>query len=48
MEEQKLGSSEFDTAARSTRERIRELALPAADIFLEEFLPPYRLTLDEL
>lgn len=48
MEEQKLGNSEFDTAARSTRERIRELALPEADIFLEEFLPPYRLTLDEL
>ena len=48
LEEKKLGNGEFDTAARSTREAIRAMELPEADLFLEEFLPAYSRTLDEL
>ena len=48
LEEKKLGNCEFDTAAESTLRAIRAMALPEADLFLEEFLPAYSLTLDEL
>ena len=48
IEELKQGNAEFKEAYRSTKEAIYQMALPAAECFLEEFLPSYELTLDEL
>ncbi|MDD3692662.1 MAG: 5'-deoxynucleotidase [Oscillospiraceae bacterium] len=47
VEEQDQGNREFDKALRSTQKAVRDMNLPAADYFLKEFLPSYRLTLDE-
>lgn len=48
MEEQRQGNREFLKAEESTREALRAMSLPEVDIFLSQFLPAYRLTLDEL
>ncbi len=47
VEELKQGNGEFAAARRSLEEAVRAMHLPAADCFLEEFLPAYELTLDE-
>ena len=47
MEEGKMGNHEFDAAAAATRASIEQLALPEADIFLQEFMGGFGLTLDE-
>ena len=47
VEESGQGNREFISARRSTEESIRAMGIPAADCFLEEFLPAYELTLDE-
>ncbi|MDD2363119.1 MAG: 5'-deoxynucleotidase [Oscillospiraceae bacterium] len=47
IEEQSQGNHEFDKARRSNEKAVRDMKLPAADCFLEEFLPSYKLTLDE-
>ncbi len=47
VEELGQGNREFLSARRSTEQAIRAMGLPAADCFLEEFLPAYELTLDE-
>lgn len=47
VEELGQGNREFLSARRSTEQAIRAMELPAADCFLEEFLPAYELTLDE-
>lgn len=47
IEEKKSGNTEFETAEQTLRETIQHMALPEADIFMEEFLPAYLLTLDE-
>ncbi len=48
IEEIKQGNREFVKARQSTEDALRELSIPAVDCFLEEFLPTYELTLDEL
>lgn len=48
VEEQKQGNREFVKARLSTEQALRDMHIPAVDCFLEEFLPPYELTLDEL
>ena len=48
LEEQKAGNHEFCAAARQTRQALADMHLPEVDLFLEEFLPSFRLTLDEL
>jgi 5'-deoxynucleotidase len=48
IEERKAGNMEFKEAERSTRERIAELNLEEANVFLEEFIPAFELTLDQL
>lgn len=48
VEEKRLGNSEFVSAETSLCRAVREMNLPEADCFLKEFLPSYRLTLDEL
>ena len=47
VEELEQGNREFEQDRKSTEEAIRAMKLPAADCFLEEFLPAYHLTLDE-
>ncbi len=48
VEELKQGNREFAKARESTEVSIRSMHLSAADCFLNEFLPAYELTLDEL
>ena len=48
IEEKKAGNSEFVLAGESTLKAIKALELPEAEIFVEEFLASYELTLDEL
>ena len=47
-EELRSGNDEFKTALVSTEKFLKEMNLPEVDIFMEEFLPAYDLTLDEL
>lgn len=48
MEEQKAGNTEFDSAARQTRQALTEMHLPELDYFMERFLPEFSKNLDEL
>ncbi|MCQ2462060.1 MAG: 5'-deoxynucleotidase [Clostridia bacterium] len=48
IEEKKAGNSEFDSAFEATRTAIKALDCPEADIFLDEFIPPFYKSLDEL
>ncbi len=48
IEEQKAGNREFDKAYEATLEAVHALDFAPAELFLEEFLDPYRLTLDQL
>ena len=48
MEEEKAGNREFKEAKLSTAKAIRDMNLPEADAFLEEFAECYEKTLDEL
>ena len=47
VEETNQGNREFLSARSSTEAAIRDMGIPAADCFLEEFLSAYELTLDE-
>lgn len=47
-EELKQGNREFAQAAVTVEAALRAMKLPAVDAFLEDFLPAYELTLDEL
>ena len=49
-EELRAGNQEFSTAAMSTRKKVEEMAeeLPELKCFIEDFLPEYGKTLDEL
>jgi 5'-deoxynucleotidase len=47
VEEEKAGNSEFKSAAVAQEKALRAMNLPEVDCFLKEFLPAYRLTLDE-
>ncbi len=48
VEEKKAGNSEFDRAYRTTLDSLRAMELPEVEIFLQEFIPAYSMTLDEL
>ena len=48
IEEKKAGNSEFIKAAEGIRESIENIDLPETKVFIEEFLPAYEMTLDEL
>lgn len=47
VEETEQGNREFTRAEASTLSALQAMQLPAVDCFLSEFLPAYRLTLDE-
>lgn len=44
----RMGNKEFSKAERAIRETLESNDLPALRVFMEEFLPSYELTLDEL
>ena len=48
VEERKAGNSEFAKAEDSARSAIEKLNVPEALVFIEEFLPAFELTLDQL
>jgi 5'-deoxynucleotidase len=48
IEEKKAGNSEFIKAAEGIKEAVEKLNLPEAKVFVEDFLPAYEMTLDEL
>lgn len=48
MEEECAGNGEFKTAKESTLRALRESPLPEVEVFLTQFVPAYRCTLDEL
>ena len=47
IEETAMGNREFESAKASIEKSIRNLNLAEADIFLDEFIESYALTLDE-
>lgn len=47
-EELRTGNQEFRTAEQSIRHALEQMQMPEVEIFMEEFLPAYDLTLDEL
>lgn len=42
------GNGEFKQAVQDTSDRLKQMAMPEVDYFLETFLPSFDLTLDEL
>ena len=48
LEELRSGNQEFATARETIEKGLREMDMPEVDLFMEEFLPAYNLTLDEL
>ena len=48
IEEEKMGNMEFKKAGETLLASVKAMGLPEADIFMEDFLPAYHLTLDEL
>lgn len=47
IEEKQMGNSDFLQAEKSTLESIRKMNIPEADVFIDEFIDAYGLTLDE-
>ncbi|MBE6836324.1 MAG: 5'-deoxynucleotidase [Ruminococcaceae bacterium] len=48
IEERKAGNTEFKMAEKSTLQNINKLGCEECSVFLEEFIPAYELTLDQL
>lgn len=48
IEEVRMGNNEFLKAKTSIEESLRAMELPALDVFIQEYLPAYYLSLDEL
>lgn len=48
IEESVSGNREFDAAKQSTLKAVKELNLPEADIFINEFIDSFYLPIDEM
>ena len=48
IEEQKTGNTEFDSAARQTLDAIQAMGRPEIEWFIENALPAFSMSLDEL
>jgi 5'-deoxynucleotidase len=48
LEELRAGNGEFRDAARLTKEKLDAMEMPELETFIEEFLPSFSLTLDEM
>ena len=47
IEEEKAGNGEFNRAATAQEEFLKNMHMPEVECFMSEFLPAFRLTLDE-
>lgn len=47
IEETENGNKDFADALKSTEKSIKALKLPCADIFIKEFVPAFKFTLDK-
>lgn len=47
IEEERLGNTEFERAGAGLLEALKGMELPELDVFMEDFLPSYYLSLDE-
>ncbi|MBQ2971743.1 MAG: 5'-deoxynucleotidase [Ruminococcus sp.] len=47
IEEEKIGNVEFSKAHTATEIALENMNLPYVDVFMDEFLPSFSLTLDE-
>ena len=47
IEEQRMGNCDFEKAGASILSIIESMDMPEVNFFLEKFIPPYKLTLDE-
>lgn len=48
IEEMRMGNDEFRKAKETIEQSIRDMRLPEAEVFFEEFLPSFYLALDEI
>lgn len=48
IEEIRMGNRDFESARKAQEKSLRSMNLDAVDAFMEQFLPAYELTLDEL
>jgi 5'-deoxynucleotidase len=48
IEELKAGNNEFRSAAQQTLAKLRSMDMPEVKYFIENFIPAFELTLDEL
>lgn len=48
IDEKKAGNTEFTKALESTQKSIKKMKLPEAEEFMNDFIPAFYLTLDEL
>ena len=48
LQELKHGNQDFQKAAQTLKRRIEQIQLPEVKYFIEQFLPSYSLTIDEL
>ncbi|MGM9521044.1 MAG: 5'-deoxynucleotidase [Oscillospiraceae bacterium] len=48
LEELKTGNEEFRSAAQSTLKKLQEMDMPEVRYFIENFIPAFEMTLDEL
>ncbi len=47
IEEKNMGNNEFKSAEESARAALKSMAMPEVDIFINEFLDSFSMTLDE-
>ncbi|MBE6836608.1 MAG: 5'-deoxynucleotidase [Ruminococcus sp.] len=47
IEERQMGNTDFSKAEKATLKSIKNMKIPEADMFIDEFIPYYNLTLDE-
>lgn len=48
LEERRAGNTEFCKAEESTKQAIENMDCPEAAVFMEEFIPAFALTLDQI
>ena len=48
LQEKKAGNDEFRDAEISTLKQLEAMGLKEVDVFMDEFLPAYSKTLDEI
>lgn len=47
IEEQQMGNSDFDDARETIEKALKDMNLPEVNYYMDEFLPAYKLTIDE-